>query len=313
MEFFVFPAMNTRIVLAGQGKPARVAEGFEKTRALIARRQAQFTRFQATSELAALNRAAGAWFNASPEMFDVLRQAYALHLQTQGLFNPAILNALENAGYDATIELVCARENCVNARADAPMPADFRATSFHVSTRAVRLPGGTRVDLGGIAKGWIAEEAALLLARYTDACAVNTGGDLFAVGLPENESAWEIELEDPRDTEQTLALLRVPSGAVATSSIMKRKWKQGAHTRHHLIDPRTSLPAVTDWLSVTVIAPHATVAEVFAKALLIAGARAAMNIAAARDGVEFIAVAQDGTLWGSEKAGEFLNERIESI
>lgn len=313
MEYFEFSAMNTDVVLAGEGEPARVARGFEHARALVAKLEAQFTRFQETSELSQMNRASGAWFNASPEMFDLLQQAYTLHLETQGLFNPAILNALENVGYDASMDVVRARGVVPSPSHSVVLPADFHAVSFHGSQCAVWLPQGMRVDLGGIAKGWIAERAAHVLARYTDACAVNAGGDVFSIRLPQNETAWEIELEDPRSSEQTLAVLRVPPGALATSSITKRKWKQGAQERHHLIDPRTGLSATTDWLSVTVIAPHAAVAEVFAKALLIAGSREAMAIAAERDDVQFIAIDQEGNLWGSAPAGEFLNERIESV
>lgn len=313
MEYLDFSAMNTHIVLAGEGEPARVARGFEHTRALVAKLEARFTRFQDTSELSGLNRTSGAWFNASPEMFDLMQLAYTLHLETQGLFNPAILDALQNVGYDASMDIVRARGVMPSPSHPVVLPADFHAVSFHGSQRAVWLPQGMRVDLGGIAKGWIAERAAHVLARYTDACAVNAGGDLFAIGLPPHASAWEIELEDPRTSEQTLALLRIPPGALATSSITKRIWKQGSQERHHLIDPRTGLPAATDWMSVTVIAPHATVAEVFAKALLIAGSREAMAIAAERDDVQFIAVDQEGKLWGSAQAGEFLNERIESV
>lgn len=313
MEYFDFSAMNTAVVLAGEGQAARVAEGFARVRSLVAKREAQFTRFQEMSELSALNRASGTWFNVSPELFDVLQQAYALHLETQGLFDPAILASLENAGYNTSMDELRRRGASANAVVPTTIPAGFRALSFHASQQAVWLPAGTRIDLGGIAKGWIVEEAAHVLSEYTRACAVNAGGDMFAIGAPETETAWEIEVEDPRDSAQTIALLSVPPGAVATSSITKRKWKQGAQERHHLIDPRTGLPASTDWLSVTVIAPHATAAEVFAKALLIAGSREAMSIAAGHDDVEFIAVDRDGKLWGSENAGAFLHGTVESV
>lgn len=314
MEFFEFPAMNTRIVFAAEGDAPRVQQGFAHARRCIEHYAAQFTRFQETSELAQLNRASGAWFNASPELFDLLQHAQSLHRETQGLFNPAILEALENVGYDASMEVVRARAALTEYTSRAAvLPADFDAVSLHAAQRAVWLPEGMRVDLGGIAKGWIAERAARVLAQYTRACAVNAGGDLFAIGLPQNKAAWEIELEDPRAPEQTLAVLRVPPGAVATSSVTKRKWQQGARERHHLIDPRTSLPAASDWLSVTVIAPRATVAEVFAKTLLIAGSREAVQLAAARAEIQFIAVDHDGNLWGSAQAGEFLNERVESF
>ncbi len=300
-----FTAMNTHIVLAADGDAERVRLGFERAQVLMAKREAQFTRFQETSELSALNRAAGTWFNASPELFEVMQEAYALHEQTEGLFNPAILNALEHAGYDASMDIVRTRGNTFASTTPITL-GEFSATAFHVAQRAIWLPPETRVDLGGIAKGWIAEEAAHLLAEYSDACAVNAGGDLFAIGLPNCASSWEVELEDPRDTEQTLAVLHVPQGAVATSSITKRRWQQNGKTQHHLINQRTGLPATSDWLSVTVIAPHATIAEVFAKALLIAGSGQAQGIAAQRDDIHFIAVDKEGKLWGSENAMQFL-------
>lgn len=305
MQVFEFSAMNTHITLVAEGKEEQVARGFESARDYIVAREAQFTRFRETSELSALNRAAGTWFNASPELFACMQEAYALHLETQGLFHPAILKALEHAGYDASLEIVRGRVNA--EREDTVEFGDFRSVSFLDAQRAIWMPDGMRIDLGGIAKGWIAEQAAHVLAEYAETCAVNAGGDLFSIGLPEAADAWEVEIEDPNDAEKTIALLRAPEGAVATSSITKRKWKQGTQERHHLIDPRTGLPATTDWLSVTVLAPHATIAEVFAKALLIGGSENAGQLLAGREDLQFIAVDGESKLWGSDRAREFLD------
>jgi thiamine biosynthesis lipoprotein len=188
-----------------------------------------------------------------------------------------------------------------------PRAFDFGVIRLDPDARAIRLPRGVRLDLGGIAKGWIAERAAQELAAYSDACAVSAGGDMFMVGLPSGEEAWRVVLEDPHDPDQMLAILRVGPSAVATSSTMKRRWQQGERVQHHLIDPRSGQPAETDWLSMTVIAPHATVAEVFAKALLIAGSSEAEQIAARRGDLAFIAVDQAGQLWGSKNAKEVLD------
>lgn len=305
METFNFSAMNTHIMLVAEGEQEEIARGFKSARDYIVAREAQFTRFHETSELSALNRSAGTWFNASPELFALMQEAYALHLETNGLFHPAVLRALEHAGYDASMEIVRGRVNA--ERADTVEFADFRAVSFLEAQRAIWMPEGMRVDLGGIAKGWIAEQAAQVLAEYAEACAVNAGGDLFAIGVPEGADAWEVEIEDPNDAEQTIAVLRAPAGAVATSSITKRKWKQGIKELHHLIDPRTGEPAETDWVSVTVLAPQATVAEVFAKALLIGGSAGAGELSARREEIEYIAVDRDNKLWGSERARGFLD------
>jgi thiamine biosynthesis lipoprotein len=100
-------------------------------------------------------------------------------------------------------------------------------------------------------------------------------------------------------------MLNIPPGAVATSSITKRAWKQGEKQRHHLIDPRTGEPAETDWLSVTVIAAHADLCEVFAKALLIAGPREAQTIAQNAD-ISYLAVNREGNILGTQESLEYI-------
>jgi thiamine biosynthesis lipoprotein len=165
-----------------------------------------------------------------------------------------------------------------------------------------------RIDLGGIAKSWIAEQAALRLSAWTDACAVDAGGDIFFIGLPQGEKAWQVSLEDPLPSgeERDLATLKVQPGAVATSTVTKRRWKQGNQERHHLIDPRTQQPAETDWLSVTVVADHAAKAEVYAKSLLIGGPQAVERIMRLAGDIEFIAVDHEKKLWGSKHSPEIL-------
>jgi len=311
MEYREFRAMNSDTVLAAEGAKVSVARGFDQAQALIASLEVRLTRFSDTSELSQLNRSGGSWFRASDELFDVTRLACDFVSETDGLFDPSILDALENVGYDKSMDDTLRGAHGVTRPALTTWKWDVRMISLDCERRAIRLPRGMRLDLGGIAKGWIAERVAHELARYSDACAVSAGGDMFMVGLPAGGTAWSVELEDPRDPARTLLILRVEPGAVATSSITKRRWLQGEQSRHHLIDPRSLQPAETDWLSVTVIAPHATTAEVFAKALLIAGSRQAERIAAQRRDLVFIAVDRAGQMWGSNNAKEFLDVAIE--
>lgn len=304
-----FRAMNTEIMLLAEGDEVRVQLALENVRRFIHASEARFTRFSETSELAQLNRAAGQWFFASVELVDLLGQARDFAQQTAGLFDPTLLDALEAVGYDRSLELVQVQ----GARPPVATPTlppslnRLAAMELDAATRAVRLPPGVRLDLGGIAKGWIVERAAHLLAQETTACAVNAGGDLFTVGLPQGTNAWPIALEDPRDSQQTLAILHMGPGAMATSSVTRRCWQQAGRSQHHLIDPRTGLPATSEWLSATVVAPHATTAEVFAKVLLIGGKQALATVTAHQADLTFIVVDQAGQLWGSSHARELLD------
>jgi len=311
MKYDEFRAMNSDIVLAAEGRPDGIEAGFKQVRALVAALEARFTRFSDTSELAQLNRASGRWFRASTELFDMIQQAHNLAQITDGLFDPSILDALEKAGYDKSMDEIRAYGVTRSSTPTKPKTFDFQAIQLDPETRSIRLPRGMRLDLGGIAKGWIAERAAVELAEYSQVCAVSAGGDMFMIGWPAGEAAWHVALEDPRDPAETLAMLRLGPGAVATSSITKRRWQQGAREQHHLIDPRRGQSAETEWLSVTAVAPHAAVAEAFAKALLIAGPGQADYIAARQPDLAFIAVDRTGQMWSSNQAKELLDVAVE--
>ena len=299
MQYHEFRAMNTSILLAGDGPVASVQTGFSLTQKYIEECEKRFTRFSEASELSSLNRSSGEWFEASQDLFDVVALAMRLHRQTEGLFDPSILEALEAAGYDRSMD-----ELRLYGSAASPVlvrPRLFRFGEMRLDAERCRiyLPVGMRIDLGGIAKGWIAEKAAKVLADWTQVCAVDAGGDAFMVGYPPGEDAWRVTLEDPTEPVRGLAVLKIPPGGVATSTVTKRRWKQGDLEQHHLIDPRTQHPAKTEWLSMTVIAPHTAEAEVYAKSLLIGGSTEINRILSLEPGVEFVAVDHRKKLWGS--------------
>jgi thiamine biosynthesis lipoprotein len=291
MKYHEFQALSTAGVLAAESPNEVVAMGFTQVQTYVQACEQRFTRFSEQSELSHLNRSAGGWFDASQDMFDLVSLCLQLHRQTQGFFDPFILDALERAGYDRTIEEIRRQGSISPASvlADEQQPR-FSDIRLDADLGRIWMPADARLDLGGIAKGWIAERAAILLSSWADACAVNAGGDAFMIGLPAGETAWPILLEDPSNPDQGLAILKLAPGAVATSSITKRRWQQAGKFQHHLIDPRTRQPAMTDWLSVTVMAAHAAEAEVYAKSLLIAGSREVTWIAGSEPNFGFIAV-----------------------
>jgi len=308
MHYQEFSAMSTSVLMAAEGTSEAVETGFQEARAFVEAAEKRFTRFSEDSELSKLNRAAGSWFDASPDFYEVVTLALHLYDQTGGLFDPGVLDALEEAGYDRTIEQLrqYGAPDAVQVLAK-PRTVRFGSTRLDPLHKRICLPDDLRIDLGGIAKGWIAGKAAMILARWSKACAVDAGGDVFLHGLPQGESCWRVSLEDPCNPTRSLAMLKLPPGAVATSAITKRRWQKNGKEQHHLIDPRTRQPAQTTWQSVTAIAPTAPEAEVYAKALLIGGPREVSRISRLESGIEFIAVDLNGKLWGSKHTREFID------
>jgi FAD:protein FMN transferase len=302
-----FRAMNTLVTLAAEGEKA--IEGMYAAKVFIDECEQRFSRFLPTSEVSSLNRFAGEWFPVSDELMDMLQLSMKYHNETNGLFDPSILPDLKQIGYDRSMDEIRANGPQVdtNASKRASRPA-FREISFNLADKLVRLPPGVEIDLGGIAKGWIVSKAAYLLNAYVETCAVSAGGDILFIGQPLDGLDWDVYLEDPRDDVQMLAQLHLTSGAVATSSVMKRTWSQGDKVRHHLIDPRTGESAQTDWLSVTVISPDVITSDVYAKAILIGGEKEVPNLLKSKKDLTYIAVDRHGHLLGSPNYKDYLYE-----
>ena len=135
-------------------------------------------------------------------------------------------------------------------RTDLVEGAPFLPEVLKVARGRARLAPNVRIDLGGIAKGWMADR---LAERLGDHVLVNLGGDLYARG------EWPVAIACKTYLLRNLG--------AATSSTRKRRWGD----LHHLIDPRTGLPATTRVEEVSVVAETALDAEVLAKTVLISG------------------------------------------
>jgi thiamine biosynthesis lipoprotein len=303
METIRFRAMNTDILLAAEGPADQLRSGFGQVRQFIQAGESRFTRFSEASELSALNRSAGHLFEASPDLFSVVALARRFFHLTRGLFDPSILPDLRRIGYDRSMDLL--RTQGASPLLESLLANEhpsFSEMDLDELSHTILLPPGMELDLGGIAKGWIAEQAANILSGYAAACAVDAGGDMFLVGLPDGLEQWPVALEDPLQPDGTLTTLQVDPGAIATSTVTRRVWQQDGKNRHHIIDPRTGEPVISDWISVTAIAPHAYEAEVFAKVLLIGGPQEAGEIVRHSDiPFTYLAVDHQKKIWGNQE------------
>ena len=114
-----FRAMNSEIVFQlaiDAGKPGEAQQALETAADALHALEARLTRFQPSSELSALNRAAGDWFIASETLFEIVQLARAARETSNGLFDPTILNALEAAGYDRSFDEIGQRERASDQR-----------------------------------------------------------------------------------------------------------------------------------------------------------------------------------------------------
>ena len=237
----------------------------------------RLSRFRPDSELNMLNNSAGSGntFAVSPILWDVLTQALQAHTESGGLVTPAILNELENAGYDRDFDQLSTMSERTNLDF-LPDSTPLDEIEMNAQTRAIRLPSGLRLDFGGVAKGWAAHQAAARLAPLGPAL-VNAGGDIAITAPPLTSEFWPVGIDNPLLPGDSIATLKVAASGVATSGRDNRRWQKNGRWQHHIIDPRRGLPAETDLISATIIAPSAVTAEMAAKVVMILGSQSGLD------------------------------------
>jgi len=254
-----FKAMGTTCSVFVEGAAEATLHRAEaQVRGLAAR----LTRFDPRSELSRFNAAAGGWVAVSPELETLLRESLRAFEMSAGLVNVAVLPAMVAIGYTRTLAAGPTQASASSARS-APQLPDV----LQIAIGRARLAPGVGIDLGGIAKGWMADR---MCERLGGNALVNLGGDLRARGAGPDGAGWPVGLGG--------STVMLDDHAAATSSVLRRRWGEGLH---HVIDPRTGWPAASGLAEVSVVTRTAIDAEIVAKAALIAGPELAPAFCAA--------------------------------
>jgi thiamine biosynthesis lipoprotein len=263
-------AMGTDCLLILHGPEGNGAAGGALARAAerVREYEERFSRFRPDSELSRLNESPQERVRVSAELGGLLARSLEYARISGGLFDPVVLDDLLALGYDRTFDEVRAHPH-KKALAQAPR-FRWRDVLVDAVRYVVTRPCGARVDLGGIAKGAAADAAIGELSFYPGAL-VDLGGDIRVRGRPDDSDFWIIEVEDGHSRDGALGHIRLRDGAVATSSLRKRRWVHDGETVHHIIDPRSGESARSDVLQCSVIADTTEHAEAAAKVGFIRG------------------------------------------
>ncbi|MHB1188085.1 FAD:protein FMN transferase [Thiobacillus sp.] len=250
------------------------------------------------SDLSRLNTALAQGQRAavSPELAAMLRDAQALSIQSNDLFNPAIGELIALWGFhadapQARVPEAAAVAAWVNKH---PRMADLVIENGSVSSRnpAVQL------DLGGYAKGRALDDAVAILKKHgIENALVNIGGNVIALGA-HGDRPWRVGIQHPR-RPGTLATLNLLDGeAIGTSGDYQRFFEADGHRYSHLIDPRSGTPA-SGMQSVTVLTAgeHAgTRSDALSKPLFIDGMERLSDNASRLGVADYLAVDSRGQI-----------------
>ena len=238
----------------------------------------QMSPWEPLSDLSRHNRAAaGSWTPLPPAFTQVLRCAMEIAEATGGAFDPTMGALVDLWGFGP------------RPFSGAPPNArDVATTREGVGWRRVVLdgdrlfqPGGLRLDLNGIAKGFAVDQVAAALDRASArSYLVEVGGELRGTGAKPDGQPWWVELERPPVADDALRTLVALHGlSVATSGDYRRFFEHDGRRYAHTLDPATAAPVVNPAVSVTVLDASCMRADAWATALTVMAPDAALAFA----------------------------------
>jgi len=229
------------------------------------------SRFRADSELCSLNDNGQA-----TELSPLLAEAVAVALRaarlTDGDVDPTVGAAMSAVGYDRDFSEIASEGPGI--RLTVRRVPGWR--QVQLEGRTLIMPPGVRLDLGATAKAWAADRsAARIAARTGGGVLVSLGGDIAVAGQAP-ETGWRVRVQDvtglPGDPPAgPYANIAIRDGGLATSSTAARRWRRGGDLLHHILDPRTGLPAEPVWRTVSVAAGSCADANAASTAAIIRG------------------------------------------
>jgi thiamine biosynthesis lipoprotein len=289
---FVMDTIVTITFTSKQEQPA-VEEAFKKLRDL----EKKLNAYDPESEVSEINRQAGLKpVKVSPETYTLIKRALQVSQGTKGAFDITV--GAVSFLYDFEKKII-------------PAPEQIKAWLSLVGYSNVELDNGEvflkkqgmRIDPGGIAKGYGADQAVKVLrARGVTHALVAVAGDIKALGNRPGGGPWRVGIRDPRGgPDDIFAIVSLPSDwAISTSGDYERYVIKDGIRFHHIIDPRTGLPA-RGLVSVSCIGPEATMTDSLATAVFILGKEEGVRVAEGL-GYGVVIVDQKGHVYVSPKA-----------
>ena len=285
--FAMNTVMNLRIFGDGAEEAADAAE------AEITALESLLERGSETSEIYQLNEAGAG--DVSEETAEIISRALEIAESAGGAFDPTIAPAEDLWGFYGQNYRVPSSEELA-----AVLPyigwEKVSAEGTHIT-----LEPGTKLDLGGIAKGYLSGRLMEIFREHgVESAIVSLGGNVQTLGKKTDGSLWKVALQDPFDPDNYLGQLSIADLAAVTSGSYQRYFEKDGKKYHHILDPETGKPADSGLASVTIVCEDGTRADGLSTALFVMGLDDGLDYWKTHEGFDVIFVTSDGEIHVTE-------------
>lgn len=255
----------------------------------------KFSRTIEGSDIWNINEAQGAPVEVAEETAAVIQAAIGYSEESDGLFDITIGAVSELWDFDEGVK---------------PTDEQLAAALPHIDYRTISVDGTTvtladsqaKLDLGGIAKGYICDDIVSLLREGgCEDASISLGGNVYVMGKSFDGDAWNVGVQDPNGTmNSTIASIECGDISVVTSGLYERYFEEDGVTYYHILDPKTGYPVETDLESASITCESSTTADAYSTILFLKGHDAAMELIESDSRFEGVLVDSAGAVTKSE-------------
>lgn len=266
---------------------------FQKCEALCQHYENLFSRTIETSDVSRINQANGAPVTVDPETAELIRIGLDYGTLSDGAFDITIapLSILWNFGHND---------------GQIPSPAAIEEAKSHVNYQKVKVSGNAvqlldkraAIDLGAIAKGYIADQLKICLEEAgIEHGLISLGGNTLAIGKKPNGAPFKIGVQKPfAEQNEVLTSLDLVDQSVVSSGTYERYFKKNGILYHHLLDPTTGYPYENGLQQVTILSEKSVDGDALSTTCFALGLEKGSRLIESLDGVRAIFVTEDGQM-----------------
>ncbi len=248
-----------------------------------------------SSEISRINANSGTFVEVSKDTYKVLEIAKTIGKQSGGAL-------------DVTVGILTSKWN-ISENPHVPSEDEIKNSLPQINYKTIELKEesgsyyakvakGQMLDVGAIAKGYVADMLEQTVRENKKNALLNLGGNIVAVGDKPNGESFKVGIRDPRKTEQNyFCTVKVSDMSVVVSGAYERNFTENGVTYHHILDPKTGYPAESGIISSAVAAKSSAVADGFSTALFVLEKDRALEIAEKTEGIEAMLITSDGKIY----------------
>ena len=254
------------------------------------------------SDIWNINHAKGESVEVSDDTIEILKTALKVSELSHGAFDASI--APVSTMWDFTSGAAVLPD--AEALEKAAEKVDY--TKIEIDENRVTVPEGMMIDLGGIAKGYIADAVkGYLMDRGVESGILSFGGNIVAIGTKPDGSEWKVGIQDiDQPTGSYMLVAKNVGGSTVTSGIYERGFELDGTYYHHILDPKTGWPVQNELASVTIFSESSMWGDALATAAFALGTEQGIQLIDSLEGIEALFIARDRSVSYTAGAREYM-------